>query len=1076
MSRIEDEEQPGVPAADPVEDRPEPRLLTRPAPQEQVNGDGDGSRRQHFAEKGLQAWAGRLARRRRAAPRASVEDGDVPSSAPVTSPVPASSPARRRRWQWWALRLGALTLILIVISAVVMVLDLRHALRASLPQLDGEVPVAGLHAPVTVTRNAQGVPSIAAANLDDLLFAQGYVTASDRLWQMDGLRRHAAGELAEILGPGLVEHDRRQRYLQVRVAADRAAAALPRDQYAQLEAYARGVNAYIGSHRGQLPMEFRLLAYKPAPWTPRDSLLVSLAIYEDMSTGFPGKMNREALSTNLPAALLPDLYPVGSWRDLPPSAQGRNVTAPHDVEQIPLDPSQSRLAPQPPPTAGANELLALSTGMSGAGRCEGCRSGSNNWVVSGAHTASGGPMVSNDMHLNLSIPDIWYEASLHAGLTSGSNLDVVGFTLPGVPFVIVGRNTHVAWGLTNLGADVEDLRVEHLRGDGESTEFQRPDGSWALANHRPERIRVRGGRDLLLDVVTTNHAMGDRTLETPVISPLYPSEQRALSLAWTAYDPSTVTSPFLPINAAADGASLVASFASFGGPTLNLVWADDGNHIGYHALGRIPVRGPAVQHPRPVPAPIVTEPGQLPPDGDQPTDGAPAGSDDPTPEPAQGEPQASLEAAPHLVLSSFHPVRRRVAPGRPAIASPPARRRTFRHRPAAFSIPVTPAPALDTAVVPTPQPLNYTVGSALSPVPVDALDASQAWSGYIAYADMPAITDPANGLLATANSRITPDEYPWAVTDDWTDPFRTERIVHALSGRTGLTPADMLHVEMDVHSDVDRAMAQRLAYALDHAAAKPRGENAKPLGGAAKPIAHDTVRLKQAADLLRNWDGNMSVDSPAAAIVTAVREELWPALLIPQILAYNHANGAGEARKMSPGQAATVALLYTWGERTTALELLVQNQPARWLPQPYRRWSDFLEAVTESGLRRAHAPSDLRQWSYGDRHTVEIAHPLLGDQKLFSQLLGIQGTTGIYPAPGDGTTIRQMGTHFGPSERFTADLSSPSTAFANLTTGESGDGASPWYLDQFGPWLNGTTFALPLSSDATTHNLRLVPR
>ena len=248
------------------------------------------------------------------------------------------------------------------------------------------------------------------------------------------------------------------------------------------------------------------------------------------------------------------------------------------------------------------------------------------------------------------------------------------------------------------------------------------------------------------------------------------------------------------------------------------------------------------------------------------------------------------------------------------------------------------------------------------------------------------------------------------------------------------------------------------------------------MGGAAKPIAHDTQRLKQAADLLRDWDGNMTVDSPAAAIVAAVREELWPALLIPQLLAYNHAHGAGGARNMTPQAAAQVALLYTWGERTTALELLVQNQPARWLPRPYRRWSDFLEAVTESGLRHAHAPSNLRQWSYGDLHTVEIAHPLLGDQRLFSRLLGIQGTTGVHSAPGDGTTVRQMGAHFGPSERFTADLSSPTTAYANLTTGESGDGSSPWYLDQFGPWLNGTTFALPLTGDATTHTMRLVPR
>ncbi|HTU60555.1 MAG TPA: penicillin acylase family protein, partial [Polyangiales bacterium] len=149
----------------------------------------------------------------------------------------------------------------------------RHVMRASLPVIDGTISVEGLSAPVTVTRNAQGVPSIHASTEDDLFFAQGYVTAQDRLWQMDTLRRHAAGELAEILGPGLVQHDKIQRYLQLRAAADRAAASLPADQRRQLEAYARGVNAFIDSHRNNLPLEFHLLHYTPRPWTPRDSLL-----------------------------------------------------------------------------------------------------------------------------------------------------------------------------------------------------------------------------------------------------------------------------------------------------------------------------------------------------------------------------------------------------------------------------------------------------------------------------------------------------------------------------------------------------------------------------------------------------------------------------------------------------------------------------------------------------------------------------------------------------------------------------------------------------------------------------------
>ena len=1032
MSRFEDEQY-SSPAAGREPQESEPRLLTRP----ETNGDSTRPQRrprrqQHPPEAGLGAWAGRLRMRR----------------AP-------NSPQRSRRYRWFAWVAGV-SLLLVCVTAFFMVLDLRHALKASLPKLDGDVAVTGLHAPVTVTRDAQGVPSITASNLDDLLFAQGYVTASDRLWQMDGLRRHAAGELAEILGPGLLEHDRRQRYLQVRAAADRAVAQLPPDQLAQLAAYARGVNSFIDTHRHALPMEFRLLAYKPAPWSPRDSLLVSLAMDQDLSTEFPQKMNREALSAHLPADLLPDLYPVGSWRDQPPAAQNHNMTAPHVVEQIPLDPSQARLHDRASPDRDARqdrpeELAAVSATLAGTGRCDGCRSGSNDWAVSGAHTASGAPLVSNDMHLNLGLPDIWYEAGLHADLVAtgapGSRLDVVGFTLPGVPFVVVGRNAHVAWGLTNLGADVQDLRVEHLRGSGDNIEYERADGSWVPANHRPERIKVRGGRDVTLDVLTTDHAFGNGQMETPVVSPLYRSEHRALSLAWTAYDPGTVTSPFLGINTAADGSSLVAAFAGFGGSTLNLVWADDRDNIGYHAIGRIPVRGPAVQHPRAVPAPPLptsVAPGTVPPDGDE--DGAtePEG------------PQAELATTPHLLLSAYRPVRRRrpVTPQRAVRGR--ARQRPRHARPVLSTAPSAPVEA---PLLPTPQPLNYTVGSPLSPLPVDALDASQAWSGYIGYGDLPSVTNPANGFVATANSRVTPDDYPWAVADDWTDPFRTERIVHLLRARNGLTAADMLAMQTDVHSDVNQAIGQRLAYALDHASAKSLGDDAK--------------RLKQVSDLLRNWDGDMTVASPAAAIVTAFRQVAWPSLLIPQIEAHD---GVG----MNAREAAGLVQLYTWGERTSALELLVQNQPARWLPHPYARWSDFLAVVVERALSEAHAPGDLRQWRYGQLHTVEIAHPILGDEPILARLLGVRGSSGTYPAPGDATTVDAIGAHFGPSERFTADLGAPpgttGSAFANITTGESEDGRSPWYLDQFRPWLNGTTYPLPLSAQGATHTLRLTPR
>ena len=370
--------------------------------------------------------------------------------------------------------------------------------------------------------------------------------------------------------------------------------------------------------------------------------------------------------------------------------------------------------------------------------------------------------------------------------------------------------------------------------------------------------------------------------------------------------------------------------------------------------------------------------------------------------------------------------------------------------------------AVPAAAVPVAR--EFTVGSPLSPVPVDALDAAQAWSGYIAYADLPAVTDPVGGVLATANSRVTPDDYPWAVTDDWADPFRAERIVHLLSRRTGLRPEDMPAVQNDVHSDVDQAMGQRLAYALDHASLA-----GGTMGSGSNSEAR---RLHQAADLLRSWDGEVTVGSPGAAVLATVRDALPGALLGPQIAAHD---GAAGGATLDARATAKVVALYNWGERTTALELLLQHQPARWLPAGYRSWNDFLADVTERALVAAHAPADLRQWRYGRLHTVEIAHPVFGPHPLLARLLGVRGSTGVQAAPGDFTTVKAIGAHFGPSERFTADLSSADAALGNVTTGESEDGRSPWYLDQFGPWLAGTTFALPGAGTAATHTLRLVP-
>lgn len=909
---------------------------------------------------------------------------------------------------------AGILLALVAFTVITTAAWLRHSMHAALPQLDGTLHVAGLGLPVTVTRDAQAVPTIQAANLDDLLFAQGFITAQDRLWQMDMLRRHAAGQLAELLGPNLIQHDRLQRTLQIREAADRAVAVLPADQLQQLDAYARGVNAFIAQasdpHNNHLPVEFHLLHYRPVPWTPRDTLLVSLAMFQDLSTEFPVKLGREALATHLPPQLITDLYPVGSWRDHPPTQPPPDLTTPvPEVEQIPLDPSQSVL--HTPQLANPQDIVDLANQFPGI-RCAECRAGSNNWAVAATHSASGSPLISNDMHLSLSVPDIWYEAALHASATTTSpGLDVAGFTLPGVPFVIVGRNQHVAWGFTSLGADVQDVRVEHLRGSGSNLEYQRADNTWAPVIHHMEHIVVRFGHDIDLDVLTTTErtgrpSMGARPtgvleIETPIISPLLRSEHRALSLAWTIYDPGNVTSPFLAVNNAVDGPSLVSALSTMGGPSLNLIYADDHNHIGYHAVGAVPIRGDAIQHLRALAQAI-------------PTGSAPADEEDEIAD--SDESQASSDAQ----------------PAQPAVPQPPP-----------ITTPIG-KPAFD-----------YTIGSPISPVPVDALDASQIWSGYIPYAELPNSVDPSTGILATANARITPDSYAYAIALNWAPPYRVERINKLLAGRNGLTPADMLAIQNDTHSEFDLVVAQRLAYALDHASTAA--------------FAHDKTRLHQAADLLRAWDGDVSPNAAAPAIVAAARTELLPMLLVPQIAAHDH-------RKKIGSHPDELLSLYDWAGQSVALEEILQHTPARWLPPGYATWNDFLTAAVIRALHDAHAPSNLATWHYGSIHPIQINHPVFSLLPVLDRLLGTPSGTGPRPIGGDGTTIKTIYFHFGPSERFTADLASPQSTFGNITTGQSGDPSSSNYLDQFLPWLNGTTFPLPLNPNAQpTHTLTLLP-
>jgi len=491
----------------------------------------------------------------------------------------------------------ACLLLLVLLAAIWWLYWIAHS---ALPQLDGSVKVPGITAKVRVVRNGHGIPTIEAATLEDLFFAQGYVTAQDRLWQMDVMRRASAGELAEILGPDLLKIDREQRTLGLRVAAERAAQNLSERDRAYFDAYARGVNAVIDSNRKHLPIEFRLLKYAPRPWTATDSLLIGARLVQDLNHySYARALTRERILAKIGPELTGDLYVNSSWRDRPP-ASGRprmdqsEPAASGDEENDEDDDDEGE------PVGTNSRLISILTQSLSAiqpasqldfstANSDSFRPGSNNWVVSGEHTVTGKPLLSNDMHLGHQMPNLWFEAHLKSG-----SFDVAGVTLPGMPFVIVGHNQRIGWGFTNVGPTVEDVYIEEFNERGQykapaatpvapaahARKNQAPVTEWRDPEHRQEVIHVKGAPDIALDVVITRHG--------PIVTDLVSGETRKIALRWTLYDGLTLT--FFDLDSAQNWDEFRKAFTNFVAAGQNAMYADVDGHIGYQATGKVPIR------------------------------------------------------------------------------------------------------------------------------------------------------------------------------------------------------------------------------------------------------------------------------------------------------------------------------------------------------------------------------------------------------------------------------------------------------------------------------------------------------
>ena len=510
------------------------------------------------------------------------------SSSTLPALQAAPRPHRKRRWPRILLYVAGSLFALLLLAAGVGVLWLRAVTKAALPQLDGDVHLAGLSAPVTIRRDAHGVPHIDAATQADLFVAQGYVTAQDRLWQLDASRRAANGNLAEILGPSLVENDKTQRVLQIRLTAQRIYDHLSPAYRTVLDDYARGVNLYMAqcekSHT--LPPEFRLLGYRPEPWTGVDSISVGLMMVETLDSRMTTKLSRAHVEAKLQnSQLIADLYPVGSWRDRPPTGIKVDLTAPQpqpppskkDDGDDDDENSEARLSAAPVASLFASavpEDPAAMLALKGNAGCENCAVGSNNWVVAGSRTKSGKPLLSNDMHLTLRVPDTWYMADLHA-----PGFHAAGVSLPGMPLIIAGHNEHVAWGFTALYADVQDLYTEKLDGKGN---YEGNDAQWHPLAVDRETIHVRGGHDVVVNIESTAHG--------PLLNPLLSAGDPPLALKWTLYDPSLNALPLYEMNTASNWKEFSAALEQWDWPTQNVVYADDQGHVAYHAIGKVPIR------------------------------------------------------------------------------------------------------------------------------------------------------------------------------------------------------------------------------------------------------------------------------------------------------------------------------------------------------------------------------------------------------------------------------------------------------------------------------------------------------
>jgi acyl-homoserine lactone acylase PvdQ len=879
--------------------------------------------------------------------------------------------------------------------------------------------IPGLRAPVTVRRDERGIPYIEAANDADLYFAQGYITAGDRLWQMDLVRRNVRGELAEIFGSAALDEDKRHRTLGFGQVVDETAKHLPPNLNASMTAYANGVNGFIDSLTDQTtPPEFRLLQYKPRHWTPADSLCVGKLLAEYLSNSWQLDVMRGAMMS-LPKekreALLPETSPldvlvVGSDRAGTQASRLQHAPAsglPYSAELL------NELTVSFESESASFGRLGLETFQA-----------SNNWVVSGKHTASGKPLLANDPHIPAAAPGVWYQVELTA-----PGVHVAGVTFPGAAGIVLGHNDFIAWGATNLGPDVQDVYIEKF--DKENPNRYLTPSGWREAEIRHEQINVRKNpidpksvAAQNFDVTVTRH--GPIVLEKDGVR---------YALKWPALDATTLESAGLfDANRAHNWKEFTEAMSHYTGPTQNFVYADVQGHIGYYGAGKIPIRK--------------SGDGSIPYDGSTddgewtsyiPFDKLPHSFDPPSGIIVTANQRVIGRDYPYFLSHNWAPPYRARRIFDLLSAKPKLTTDDFRTiQGDTYSIAgVTFARAAAKTLKSEPAP-----GSSPRAGNTKVTEADQAIA--LAQQKFPALQGmrrlPANGTIGMSSNVFVIDQ-----PNGWNLVF-WKGDGDCLAGC--MNNHDW-YVSVTRSGDVTLVGEWESRFVAETNTMKTSGQ---PLWGrprnipAALPGAADN-KLDQLINELESWDGMMNADSRTAAIVSQMR-------------------GAFRIRILNAALGPDMARNYTWAMAETLIDRIATEQPREWLPKEFSSYADLFRASYEDARQNLTKSmgADESQWTWGKIAIARFPHPLA-----VVPLVGAQFAIPAFPQNGSGGSIN-VGSSV--SMRLIADPSDWDKTLNGIPLGESGVPSNPHWKDQLDDWRKVTPRALPFGKSAVENATR----